>query len=103
MGKDRFLPAILGLIHEVSRTPRAALWAGGIFTILCVVFSDLTFIVKSANFCFIVSLLPASVALRKLYKSSAYPKPLPILKRYVPEAAFLANWWIAPLSLICSL
>ncbi len=91
MGKDRFLPAILGRIHEVSRTPRAALWAGGIFTILCVVFTDLTFIVKSANFCFILSLLPASIALRKLYKSSVYPKPLRFWKRYIPEAAFLSN------------
>jgi len=91
MGKDRFLPAILGRIHEVSRTPRAALWAGGLFTAVAVVFGDLTFIVKSANFCFIVSLLPASIALRKLYKSSASAKPLRFWKRYVPEAAFLAN------------
>ncbi|MGA8017663.1 MAG: amino acid permease [Desulfobacterales bacterium] len=91
MGKDRFFPVILGRIHEVSRTPRAALWAGGIFTALSVVFGNLTFIVKSANFCFIVSLLPASIALRKLYKTSESVKPPHLLKRYVPEAAFLAN------------
>ena len=91
MGKDRFFPVILGRIHEVSRTPRAALWAGDVFSALSVVFGKLTFIVKSANFCFIVSLLPASIALRKLYKSSGSAKPLRFWKRYIPEAAVLAN------------
>ncbi len=91
MGKDRFLPAILGRIHEVYRTPRAALWAGGLLTGTATVFGDLTFIVKSANFCFLASLLPASFALRRLYRSSGSAEPPSHWKRHVPEAAFVAN------------
>jgi APA family basic amino acid/polyamine antiporter len=91
MGKDRLFPAILGRIHEVSRTPRAALWAGGLITLAAVLFGELTFIVKSANFCFMVSLLPASLALRKLYGSSESSVPTNRWKRHIPEAAFIAN------------
>jgi APA family basic amino acid/polyamine antiporter len=91
MGKDRFLPGILGRIHEVYRTPTAALWAGGLITIAALLFSDLTFIVRSANFCFLVSLLPASFALRKLYRSSADTQPVSRWKRLLPGAALLAN------------
>jgi APA family basic amino acid/polyamine antiporter len=91
MGKDRFLPALLGRIHELHRTPTAALWAGGLITAACVLFGDLIFIVKSANFCFLVSLLPACLALRKLNKSSESAEPTRFWKRLVPGAAFLAN------------
>jgi APA family basic amino acid/polyamine antiporter len=91
MGKDRLFPAILGRIHEVSRTPRAALWVGGLITLAAVLFGDLTFIVKSANFCFMVSLLPASLALRKLYRSSESSVRPNRWKRHIPEAAFIAN------------
>jgi len=91
MGKDRLFPAILGRIHEVSRTPRAALWFGGLITLSAVLFGDLTFIVKSANFCFMVSLLPASLALRKLYHSSESSLPPKRWQRVIPEAAFIAN------------
>ncbi len=91
MGKDGLFPTILGRIHEVSRTPRAALWVGGLITLAAVLFGELTFIVKSANFCFMVSLLPASLALRKLYRSSESSGRPALWKRYVPEAAFIAN------------
>jgi APA family basic amino acid/polyamine antiporter len=91
MGKDRLLPAILGRIHEVSRTPRAALWVGGLVTLAAVLFGNLIFIVKSANFCFMVSLLPATIALRKLYRASESSMPQNRWKRYIPEAAFIAN------------
>ena len=70
MGKNGFLPALLGRIHAVNRTPLAALGAGGIAVAVALVFGDLTFIVKSANFCFLSSLLPASFALRKLYQTT---------------------------------
>jgi APA family basic amino acid/polyamine antiporter len=91
MGKDRLLPGILGRIQEVYRTPTAALWAGGLATSVALVFGDLTFIVKSANFCFLASLLPASFALRSLYRSSE-PGARPNRWRYYsPYAAFLAN------------
>ena len=91
MGKDRFLPGILGRIHETYRTPIAALWAGGLITAASVLFGNLTFIVKSANFCFLASLLPISLALRRLYNSSD-PSTLPSRwRRSIPELAFLAN------------
>jgi APA family basic amino acid/polyamine antiporter len=91
MGKDRFLPGILGRIHETYRTPVAALWAGGLITAAAVLSGDLTFIVQSANFCFLASLLPISLALRRLY-NSADPSTLPRRwRRYLPELAFLAN------------
>ncbi len=91
MGKDRFLPGILGRIQEIYRTPTAALWAGGLATSAALVLGDLTFIVKSANFCFLASLLPASFALRRLYRSSE-PGARPSRWRYyAPYAAFLAN------------
>jgi APA family basic amino acid/polyamine antiporter len=92
MGKDRFLPGILGRIQEVFRTPTAALWAGGLATAVTLILGDLTFIVKSANFCFLGSLLPASFALRKLYKSSESDSKRSSRWRHsMPYAAFLAN------------
>jgi APA family basic amino acid/polyamine antiporter len=92
MGKDGFLPSILGRIHETHRTPVAALWAGGTVTIVAIAFGDLTFIVKSANFCFIASLLPVSVALRRHYRLPEYAADLPpIWRRYIPEASMIAN------------
>jgi APA family basic amino acid/polyamine antiporter len=91
MGKDRFLPALIGRIHSTYRTPTAALWAGAIVTAASVVSADLTFIVKSANFCFLASLLPISLALRRLYRKSETSAPANRLKRYIPELAFVAN------------
>ncbi|UCB47989.1 MAG: amino acid permease [Deltaproteobacteria bacterium] len=91
MGKDRFLPGILGRVQEVYRTPTAALWAGGLATIAALIFGDLTFIVKSANFCFLASLLPASFALRSLYRSSDTGARPSRWRYYTPYAAFLAN------------
>jgi amino acid transporter len=91
MGKDRFLPGILGRIQEIYRTPTAALWVGGLATSAALVFADLTFIVKSANFCFLASLLPASFALRSLYRSSESHARPNRWRYYTPYAAFLAN------------
>jgi len=91
MGKDGFLPTLLGRIHAVNRTPLAALGAGGLATAAALIFGDLTFIVKSANFCFLSSLLPASFALRKLNKSSEANDLSGRWRRYIPEAACVAN------------
>ena len=91
MGKNGFLPAPLGRIHAVNRTPLAALGAGGIATAAVLIFGDLTFIVKSANFCFLSSLLPASFALRKLYKTSEAIDRPGRWRRYIPEASCFAN------------
>jgi len=57
MGKDGFLPALLGRIHAVNRTPQMALGAGGMVTAAALIFGDLTFIVKSALFAISESLL----------------------------------------------
>jgi len=91
MGKNGLLPALLGRIHAVNRTPLAALAAGGIATAAVLIFGDLTFIVKSANFCFLSSLLPASFALRKLYKTSEAGNLQRRWQRYIPEASCIAN------------
>ncbi len=91
MGKNGFLPALLGRLHSVNRTPLAALGAGGMVTAAALIFGDLTFIVKSANFCFLSSLLPASFALRKLYKTSEAGDPPGRWRRYIPEASCFAN------------
>jgi amino acid transporter/nucleotide-binding universal stress UspA family protein len=91
MGKDRFLPTLLGRIHEVRRTPTAALWAGGLITAASVIFGDLAFIVKSANFCFLVSLLPISLSLRRFYAQSRSEEKPNLFMRRVPEMAFAAN------------
>ena len=91
MGKDRFLPAIVGRIHATYRTPTAALWAGAIITAVSVISADLTFIVKSANFCFLASLLPISLALRRLYRKSDAAAPANRIMRHIPELAFAAN------------
>jgi APA family basic amino acid/polyamine antiporter len=91
MGKDRFLPAIVGRIHATYRTPTAALWAAAIITAVSVISADLTFIVKSANFCFLASLLPISLALRKLYRKPDTAAPANRFKRFIPELAFIAN------------
>jgi APA family basic amino acid/polyamine antiporter len=91
MGKDGFLPPLLGRIHHIHRTPVAALWLGGLTTIIAVAVGNLSFIVKSANFCLIVSSLPVSLALAKLYKTSAPEKRPSFLKRCIPWAALIAN------------
>jgi APA family basic amino acid/polyamine antiporter len=91
MGKDGFLPPILGRIHQVNKTPTAALWAGGLITAAALLFGNLAFIVKSANFCLLGSLLPASFALRKLYNLPDSVQRPGRWKRRIPEAALGAN------------
>jgi APA family basic amino acid/polyamine antiporter len=91
MGKDGFLPPILGRIHQVNKTPTAALWAGGLITAAALLFGNLAFIVKSANFCLLGSLLPASFALRRLYNSPESTQPVGRWKRRIPEASLAAN------------
>ncbi|MBN1223937.1 MAG: amino acid permease, partial [Candidatus Aminicenantes bacterium] len=91
MGKNGFLPRILGKIHEAKKTPQAALTSGGLLTLVALVFFNLEFIAKSANFCLLVSLLPISLALRKIYRSDESKRPSARWKRFLPEAAFIAN------------
>lgn len=91
MGKDRFIPDLLGKLHEGAKTPRAAIVAGGI-VIAVVLFSfRLEFIAKAANFCLLVSLLPVSLALRKIYRSDPEKRPRAWWKRILPELTLITN------------
>lgn len=91
MGKNRFLPDSIGKINEKRRTPQAALITGGGLVILVLVFLDLEFIAKAANFCLLASLLPVSLALRKIYRTEKEHRPKFFLKRILPEITLIAN------------
>ncbi len=91
MGKDRFIPDLLGKIHEGARTPRAAILAGGVLVLLFLLIFQLQFITKAANFCLLVSLLPVSMALRKIYRQNPGKQPKSIWRKYLPEVTLLTN------------
>lgn len=91
MGKDRFVPDLLGKVHEGARTPRAAIFAGGILILVFLLSLQLEFIAKAANFCLLVSLLPVSVALRQIYRTDPARKPDAFWKKILPELTLLTN------------
>jgi nucleotide-binding universal stress UspA family protein len=88
MGKHGFLPPLLGRIHETRKTPNAALLAGGGLTAVAALFGNLEFVAKSANFCFITSLLAVSFTLRKVSRSSTKQS---IWKKHLPLTALICN------------
>ena len=75
MGKDRFMPDLLGKIHQSARTPRAAILAGGMLILVFLFSFSLEFIAKAANFCLLASLLPVSLSLRKIYRTDPTKRP----------------------------
>jgi len=91
MGKSRFFPDFLGKLNKKSRIPVTAILSGGILVALVLSFFELEFIAKSANFCLLVSLLPVSLALRKIYREDESKRPKNILKRYLPETSLVVN------------
>lgn len=91
MGRHRFFPDLLGKLEEKTKMPQYALIAGASLIIIFLLFFDLEFIAKSANFCLLVSLLPVSIALRKIYIKDASKKPAKRWRRYLPELAFISN------------
>ncbi|KGE88162.1 MAG: amino acid permease [Phaeodactylibacter xiamenensis] len=91
MGRDRFVPDLLGKVHEGAKTPRAAILAGGILILVFLLLFDLAFIAKAANFCLLVSLLPVSLALRQIYRTQPERRPKALWKRILPELTFIAN------------
>ncbi|NBC09158.1 MAG: amino acid permease [Bacteroidetes bacterium] len=91
MGKDRFVPGLLGRVHEGAKTPRAAILAGGILILVFLLLFDLAFIAKSANFCLLISLLPVSLALRQMYRRNPAYRPKLFLKRILPEITLIVN------------
>lgn len=92
MGKNRFFPDALGKINEKNRTPQAALIAGGGLVVLVLSFLELEFIAKSANFCLLASLIPVSLALRKVYRQDKSKRPKNLFKRHLPEITLVANF-----------
>lgn len=91
MGKDRFFPDVMGKLDEKTKQPKVALITAVVLVSLVLFFFDLEFIAKATNFCLLVSLLPVSLALRKLYKKNPALKPTARWKHYLPEVAFLIN------------
>ena len=91
MGRDRFMPDLLGRVHEGAKTPRAAILAGGVLILLFLGLFDLAFIAKAANFCLLISLLPVSLALQKIYRTQPGKRPKAFWKRALPGLTFICN------------
>ena len=91
MGKDRFFPDVMGKLDEKTKQPKVALITAVVLVSLVLFFFDLEFIAKATNFCLLVSLLPVSLALRKLYKKNPSLKPKARWKHFLPEVAFVIN------------
>ena len=89
MGKHGFLPKLLGSLHETRKTPNAALLAGGIVTAAAIALGELEFIAKSANFCFITSLVAVSLAFNRILKRSV--EKVTVWKKALPGIALLTN------------
>ncbi|UBM63290.1 amino acid permease [Candidatus Sulfidibacterium hydrothermale] len=91
MGKDRFLPDFLGILDEKTRQPKMALLLGAVVISLILITADLEFIAKAANFCLLASLLPVSLALRKIYRKNPAMKPKAAWKNLLPELTLVIN------------
>ncbi len=89
MGRDGMLPKLLGAVTRKNHQPAAAMIAGGLSTVLIVIFADLAFIAESANFAILFAMLPVCFALYRLYATS--DRPVKKWKRAVPFAALGAN------------
>ncbi|MCB1154441.1 amino acid permease, partial [bacterium] len=92
MGRDKLMMRLLGELHEQTRTPRAALWFGGIGVCLTIALGEVEFISKIAGFSFLLSRLPVSLALHRYEKDrAAAGVPVGLWRRSVPWIAFVAN------------
>lgn len=91
MGKNRFFPDVFGIINERRKTPIAAIIGGGALVVVVISTFDIEFITKSATFCLLASMVPISLALRKIYKKYPEKKPNNLVKRFLPEIALITN------------
>jgi hypothetical protein len=91
MGKDRFLPDMFGKLSDKLKQPVWAVISGGILTSVILLFFNLNTIARVTNFSLLLSLLPVSFALRKLYKENPEVKPKNLFKRYLPELSLVIN------------
>jgi len=91
MGKDRFFPDAIGKLNEKTKQPQWALITGGVLTSVALASFSLETIAKVTNFSLLLSLLPVSLAMRKLYKSDPTLKPKVKWKRLLPEFSLVIN------------
>ncbi|NOX86394.1 MAG: amino acid permease [Chlorobi bacterium] len=91
MGKDRFFPDAIGKLNEKTKQPQWALITGGVLTSLALASFSLETIAKVTNFSLLLSLLPVSLAMRKLYKNNPAVKPKAKWKRLLPELSLVIN------------
>jgi amino acid transporter/nucleotide-binding universal stress UspA family protein len=91
MGKDRFFPDLIGKLNEKTRQPQWAIITGGVLTSLVLASFSLETIAKVTNFSLLLSLLPVSLAMRKLYRSNPKLKPKAKWKSILPELSLIIN------------
>jgi APA family basic amino acid/polyamine antiporter len=92
MGKDRFFPDFLGRLDAKTRQPKIALLAGAVLISIILLSADLEFIARAANFCLLASLLPVSLAMRKIYRKNPAVKPKAWWKNLLPEVTLVINF-----------
>jgi amino acid transporter/nucleotide-binding universal stress UspA family protein len=91
MGKDRFFPDIMGKLNDKTKQPQWAILIGGGLTSLALAFFSLETIAKVTNFSLLLSLLPVSLAMRKLYRSNSALRPKAKWKSILPELSLVIN------------
>jgi APA family basic amino acid/polyamine antiporter len=91
MGKDKFFPDPLGKLDSKTNQPKMALLIGAGLVALLLLSFDVNFIAKAANFSLIISLLPVSLALWKIYRDNPSVKPKAKWKHYLPHATLIIN------------
>ena len=91
MGKDRFFPDLMGKLNDKTKQPQWSILIGGGLTSLALAFFSLETIAKVTNFSLLLSLLPVSLAMRKLYRSNPALKPKAKWKSILPELSLLIN------------
>jgi len=91
MGKDKFFPDSLGKLDSKTNQPKMALLIGSSLVALLLLSFDVSFIAKAANFSLIISLLPVSLALWKIYRDNPSLKPKAKWKHYLPHATLIIN------------
>lgn len=91
MGKNHFFPDVLGKLDAKTKQPKTALIVGATIVSVILISFDLEFIAKAASFCLLASLLPISLALRKIYRKNPAVKPKARWKNFLPEITLIIN------------
>ena len=91
MGKDRFFPDAIGQLNGKTKQPQWAIITGGVLTSFALAAFDLETIAEVTNFSLLLSLLPVSLAMRKLYRKNPDMKPKSWFKRLLPELSLVIN------------